>query len=199
MEIIVIRTLNGKDFMEKEEKPVTPTEEKKEEKTFTQAELDEKIKERLSREKDKFAKDLGIGEDFDKSKYEEYKKFIESQKTESDKLKESNAKLQQERDEALKEVRQSKIEKEIDNVLKSLDIDTKYSKTILKLGDFNVDEVSAEKIKPIVETVINDELPMLVNNEKIKVGTEQPEEKKITSGVKDYLDKKYANNPYYQK
>lgn len=185
--------------MEKEEKPVTPTEEKKEEKTFTQAELDEKIKERLSREKDKFAKDLGIGEDFDKSKYEEYKKFIESQKTESDKLKESNAKLQQERDEALKEVRQSKIEKEIDNVLKSLDIDTKYSKTILKLGDFNVDEVSAEKIKPIVETVINDELPMLVNNEKIKVGTEQPEEKKITSGVKDYLDKKYANNPYYQK
>lgn len=186
--------------MEDKEKPVTPTEEKKEEKLLTQAEVDELIKDRLAREKNKFAKDLGIGEDFDKSKYDEYKKFVESQKTEADKLAEKNAQLEKERDEALKEVRNSKIERITDNVLKELSIDTKYSKTVLKLANFaDIQDISNETLKPIIEKTINEELPMLVNEEKTKIGVDKPEDKKIVSGTKDYLDKKYANNPYYNK
>lgn len=186
--------------MEDKEKPVTPTDEKKEEKLLTQAEVDELIKDRLAREKNKFAKDLGIGEDFDKSKYDEYKKFVESQKTEADKLAEKNAQLEKERDEALKEVRNSKIERITDNVLKELSIDTKYSKTVLKLANFaDIQDISNETLKPIIEKTINEELPMLINEEKTKIGADKPEDRKPTSGVKDYLDKKYANNPYYQK
>lgn len=186
--------------MEDKEKPVTPTEEKKEEKLLTQAEVDELIKDRLAREKNKFAKDLGIGEDFDKSKYDEYKKFVESQKTEADKLAEKNAQLEKERDEALKEVRNSKIERITDNVLQELSIDTKYSKTVLKLADFaDIQDISNETLKPIIEKTINEELPMLINEEKTKIGVDKPEDKKIISGAKDYLDKKYANNPYYNK
>ena len=186
--------------MEDKEKPVTPTDEKKEEKLLTQAEVDELIKDRLAREKNKFAKDLGIGEDFDKSKYDEYKKFVESQKTEADKLAEKNAQLEKERDEALKEVRNSKIERITDNVLKELNIDTKYSKTVLKLADFaDIQDISNETLKPIIEKTINEELPMLINEEKTKIGVDKPEDKKIVSGAKDYLDKKYANNPYYNK
>ena len=186
--------------MEDKEKPVTPTEEKNEEKLLTQAEVDELIKDRLAREKNKFAKDLGIGEDFDKSKYDEYKKFVESQKTEADKLAEKNAQLEKERDEALKEVRNSKIERITDNVLKELSIDTKYSKTVLKLANFaDIQDISNETLKPIIEKTINEELPMLINEEKTKIGADKPEDKKIVSGAKDYLDKKYANNPYYNK
>lgn len=186
--------------MEDKEKPVTPTDEKKEEKLLTQAEVDELIKDRLAREKNKFAKDLGIGEDFDKSKYDEYKKFVESQKTEADKLAEKNAQLEKERDEALKEVRNSKIERITDSVLKELSIDTKYSKTVLKLADFaDIQDISNETLKPIIEKTINEELPMLINEEKTKIGVDKPEDKKIVSGTKDYLDKKYANNPYYNK
>ena len=185
---------------DKEKTPVTPTEEKKEEKSFTQAEVDELIKDRLAREKNKFAKDLGIGEDFDKSKYEEYKKYVESQKTEADKLAEENAKLKQEKEDALKEVRNTKIEREVESVLKELEIDTKYSRTVLKLADLStVEEISIETLKPIVEKTIEEELPMLINGEKIKIGATKPEDKKIISGSKDYLDKKYANNPYYTK
>jgi hypothetical protein len=192
--------MEGEILMEDKEKPVTPTEEKKEEKLLTQAEVDELIKDRLAREKNKFAKDLGIGEDFDKSKYDEYKKFVESQKTEADKLAEKNAQLEKERDEALKEVRNSKIERITDNVLQELSIDTKYSKTVLKLADFaDIQDISNETLKPIIEKTINEELPMLINEEKTKIGVDKPEDKKIISGAKDYLDKKYANNPYYNK
>jgi hypothetical protein len=51
----------------------------------------------------------------------------------------------------------------------------------------------------IIQKVIEEELPMLVNNEKIKIGVEKTEDKKPSSGIKDYLDKKYSSNPYYKK
>ena len=103
-------------------------------------------------------------------------------------------------DEALKEVKNSKIERITDNVLKELNIDTKYSKTVLKLADFaDIQDISNETLKPIIEKTINEELPMLINEEKTKIGVDKPEDKKIVSGAKDYLDKKYANNPYYNK
>lgn len=186
--------------MEDKEKPVTPTDEKKEEKLLTQAEVDELIKDRLAREKNKFAKELGIGEDFNKDDYKKYLDFLSNQKTETEKLTERNAQLEKERDEALKEVKNSKIERITDNVLKELSIDTKYSRTVLKLADFaDIQDISNETLKPIIEKTINEELPMLINEEKTKIGVDKPEDKKIVSGAKDYLDKKYANNPYYNK
>jgi len=82
----------------------------------------------------------------------------------------------------------------ISEILKSKEIDTKYSKTVKKLIG------SVEKIdEELVLKTINEELPMLINEEKTKIGVDKPEDKKIISSAKDYLDKKYANNPYYQK
>lgn len=187
--------------MEDKEKTVTPTETKVEkvEKTLTQSEVDEMIVERLKRERDKFAKDLGIGDDFNKEEYKKYKEFIDNQKSASEKLAEENAKLKEEKELALLEVRKSKIERTTEEVLKELEVDTKYVRTILKLANVEVDEISTETLKPIIQKVIEEELPMLINNDKIKIGAEKPEDKKIVSGTKDYLDKKYANNPYYKK
>jgi len=51
-------------------------------KTFTQAELDTIVVDRLKREKNKFAKELGIEDDFTKEGYEAFKKYQDSQKTE---------------------------------------------------------------------------------------------------------------------
>jgi hypothetical protein len=175
------------------------TEPKVEGKTFTQEEVDNLIKDRLSREKDKFAKDLGIGEEFNKEEYSNYKKFIESQKTEAQKLADKVAILEKEREDALRLVKQSKIEKEVENVLKSLEVDTKHSKTILKLVDLSeMQEIDAEFIKSAITNTINEELPMLINSEKIKIGSEKQEDKKPTSTVSDYLKEKYKNNPYYK-
>jgi hypothetical protein len=191
-----------KELMENKEKAVTPTEleeVEKVEKTLTQKEVDELIIERVKRERDKFAKDLGIGEDFNKEEYKKYKEFIDNQKSASEKLMEENAKLKQEKELALLEVRNSKIERTTEELLKELEVDTKYVKTILKLANVDVEEISRETLKPIIEKVIEEELPMLINNEKIKIGVDKPEDKKIVSGTKDYLDKKYANNPYYNK
>jgi len=189
--------------MENKEKTVTPTElekvEKVEEKTLTQKEVNDLIIERVKREKDKFAKDLGIGEDFNKEEYTKYKEFINNQKSEAEKLAEENAKLKEEKQQALLEVRNSKIERTTEEVLKELEVDTKYVKTILKLADVSIEEISTETLKPIIQKVIEEELPMLVNNEKIKIGVEKTEDKKPSSGIKDYLDKKYSSNPYYKK
>lgn len=190
--------------MEDKEKTVTPTEtekvEKVEEKTLTQKEVDELIIERVKRERDKFAKDLGIGEDFNKEEYKKYKEFIDNQKSEAEKLAEENAKLKQEKEQALLEVRNSKIERTTEEVLKELEVDTKYVRTILKLADLStIEEISNDVLKPIIQKTIEDELPMLINGEKIKIGADKPDDAKPVSGVKDYLDKKYANSPYYKK
>lgn len=186
--------------MEDKEK-VTPTEEiEKVEKTFSQTEVNDLIKDRLAREKDKIAKDLGIGEDFNKEEYSKYKEFIANQKTEAEKLAEENEKLKKEKEEALSLVKQSKIERVLDEVLKELTIDTKYNKTVLKLADLGeLEDISVETMKPIIETLIEEELPMLINSEKIKVGADKTKEKEVVSGTKEYLDKKYSNNPYYKK
>lgn len=146
-------------------------------------------------------KDLGV-EDVKSAKegITRLKELQDAQKTEAEKLAEENARLSKERDEALTLVRQSKIERVLDEVLKELTIDTKYNKTILKLADLGeLEDITNEIMKPIIEKVIEEELPMLINNDKIKIGAEKPEDTKVVSGAKEYLDKKYSNNPYYNK
>ena len=53
-----------------------------------------------------------------------------------------------------------------------------------KLTDLsNVEEINAENIKSLIENTINEELPMLISGEKVKIGGEKTEVKP-TSTVK---------------
>lgn len=72
-------------------------------KTFTQEQLDAVVRDRLTRERDKFARELGIDESFSKEKYEEFKMFQEAQKTELEKAKEQAQRLEAEKLELLNE------------------------------------------------------------------------------------------------
>jgi uncharacterized protein YjaZ len=140
-------------------------------------------------------KDLGV-EDVKSAKdgISKFKEMQEAQKTDLQRAIERAEKA-----ESLIATYESKIKDRddidsIETILKAKNIDTKYSKTIKKLIG------SVEKIdEELVLKTINEELPILVNEEKTKIGVDKPEDKKIVSGTKDYLDKKYANNPYYNK
>lgn len=81
----------------------TPEVQAQETKTFTQEQLDAVVKDRLARERDKFARELGIDESFSKEKYEEFKSFQEAQKTELEKAKEQAQRLEAEKLELLNE------------------------------------------------------------------------------------------------
>jgi hypothetical protein len=81
----------------------TPEVQAQETKTFTQDQLDAVVKDRLARERDKFARELGIDESFSKEKYDEFRKFQEAQKTELEKAKEQATKLEAEKLELLTE------------------------------------------------------------------------------------------------
>lgn len=181
---------------------VTPTETevaKVEEKLLTQKEVDEIVKDRVLREKTKFAKDLGIGEEFNKESYKDYLQTIENKKTEADKLAERNAELEATLTLTQLEVRNSKVERVLDDVLTDLGIDKRYAKTILKLTDLSaIEEINKENLKGIIENTINEELPMLVKGETVKVGASAGVEDKLPAGTGDYLKEKYKNNPYYK-
>ena len=117
----------------------------------------------------------------------------------AEKIAEENLLLKNQINEFQNEKKSRQIEDSIKDVLTSMEIDTKYAKTIQKLTDLSeIAEITAESIKPLVEKTIDEELPMLVNSEKIKIGAEK-NEVKPTSGVVNYLDEKYKNNPYYKK
>ena len=77
----------------------TTTQETKEPtKTFSQAELDAVVQDRLVRERNKFAKELGIDDSFSKESYEEFKKFQEARKTEFERTQERAQELEAERE-----------------------------------------------------------------------------------------------------
>lgn len=79
----------------------TPEVQEQETKTFTQDQLDAVVKDRLARERDKFARELGIDESFSKEKYEEFRIFQDAQKTELEKVKEQAQQLEAEKLELL--------------------------------------------------------------------------------------------------
>lgn len=149
---------------------------------------------------EKMLKELGV-EDFKSAKdgLNKLKEIQESQKTEAEKIAEENSLLKNQINEFQSKEKSRQIEDSIKDVLTSMEIDTKYAKTIQKLTDLSgVEEITAENIKSLVEKTIDEELPMLVNSEAVKVGAEKTEVKP-TSGVMNYLDDKYKNNPYYKK
>ena len=92
------------DLKQVETTEATPeVQEEKVEKTFTQNEIDAIIQDRLSRERNKIAKDLGIDDNWDKAKYQEFLQFQEAQKTELEKAKEQATRLEAEKLELLSE------------------------------------------------------------------------------------------------
>ena len=56
------------------------------------------------------------------------------------------------------------------------------------------DEISEESVM----ATIQEELPMLLDVETVKIGTEK-KENKPSSSINDYLDKKYKDNPFYKR
>lgn len=149
---------------------------------------------------EKLLKDLGV-EDFKSAKdgLTKFKEMQEAQKTNAEKLVERLNLAEQELTTYKSQEQTRKVQDSIKEVLTSLEIDTKYAKTIQKLTDLsNVEEINAENIKSLIENTINEELPMLISGEKVKIGGEKTEVKP-TSTVKNYLDDKYKNNPFYKK
>lgn len=168
--------------MEDIKETVTPTETevvKVEEKLLTQKEVDEIVKERVLREKTKFAKDLGIGEEFDKTKYEEFKKYLDSQKTVADKTQEELVNWKNKYSSLEKQVQETTLESNIKNVLTELEVDHNKISLVKKLIDttdlFNEEGFNNEELVNRITKVIDEDLPELKKSMP-KVGVEKQEE-----------------------
>jgi hypothetical protein len=149
---------------------------------------------------EKLIKDLGV-EDVKSAKdgLSKLKEMQEAQKTETEKLAEKNAELEETLTIAQLEARTIKIEMIVDEILTEMEIDKNYKKTILKLTDVSgIEEISKENLQLVIETTIKDELPMLIKGETLKVGVEANNVDKIPTGTSEYLQDKYKNNPYFK-
>jgi hypothetical protein len=150
---------------------------------------------------EKLIKDLGV-EDVKSAKdgLSKLKEMQEAQKTETEKLAEKNAELEETLTIAQLEARTIKIEMIVDEILTEMEIDKNYKKTILKLTDVSgIEEISKENLQLVIETTIKDELPMLIKGETLKVGVEATTtDDKIPAGTSDYLKDKYKKNPYFK-
>ena len=170
--------------------PVVET--KTEEKTFTQEDVNNLVAKESKKAVEKLLKDLGV-EDV-KSAKEGLKKFKEikdPQKSDYDKALETIEKLTKENDTYKAEKKSREDIDSIKSILKEKQIDEKYAKTIKKLM---TDEISEESVMATIE----EELPMLLDVETVKIGTEKKENKQ-SSSINDYLDKKYKDNPFYKR
>lgn len=170
--------------------PVVET--KTEEKTFTQEDVNNLVAKESKKAMEKLLKDLGV-EDM-KSAKEGLKKFKEiqdAQKSDYEKALETIEKLTKENDIYKAEKKSLEEIDSIKSILKEKNIDEKYAKTIKKLM---TDEINEESVMATIE----EELPMLLEVETVKIGTEK-KENKPSSSMKSYLDEKYKNNPFYKK
>ena len=159
--------------VEKTENVDTQTTEQNEVKTFTQEEVNQIIKTRLR----------NIPSDDELKAYNDWK---ESQKTEAEK----NAEVLKE-NESLK----SKIN-ELENmqVVANAGVDSKFQKFVFS-------EVSKEgNFEDNLKEYLKTNTQYLIKEEKTKTtGYSQNTSNSQISEEKAYLDKKYANNPYYKK
>ena len=182
---------------EKVTEPVVET--KTEENTFTQEDVNNIVAKETKKAVEKLLKDLGV-EDVKSAKegLSKFKEIQDAQKSDYDKALERIETLEKENKTLEKENNEYKAEKksreEIDSIksiLKEKNIDEKYAKTVKKLM---TDEISEESVMATIE----EELPMLLNVETVKIGTEK-KENKPSSSINDYLDKKYKDNPFYKR
>lgn len=182
---------------EKVTEPVVET--KTEENNFTQEDVNNIVAKETKRAVEKLLKDLGV-EDVKSAKegLSKFKEIQDAQKSDYDKALERIETLEKENETLEKENNDYKAEKKsrddidsIKSILKEKNIDEKYAKTIKKLM---TDEISEESVMATIE----EELPMLLNVETVKIGTEK-QENKPSSSLSDYLDKKYKDNPFYKR
>ena len=182
--------------MDEKDKRVTDTEKEKSEEMIPQSQVNGIVAKEVKNAIEKLLKDdLGV-EDVKSAKdgISKFKEIQNAQKTDLQKALDRITELEGE-NVTLKSDKKDRAD--IDNIseiLKTKSIDTKYSRTIKKLIG------PVEKIdEGLVLKIISEELPMLINEEDIKIGTDKQPDKKIESGAKVYLDEKYKNNPYYKK
>lgn len=165
-------------IVEKTENVETQTTEENEVKTFTQEEVNTIVQERL----DKFKKKMPSKEELDA-----YNNWKESQKTESEKALEKDKRIEELEHELLK----ARNEGIIAN-----------SKVNPDFKDFVFSEVSQMEgeFKDNLDAYLDTHKQYLIKEETTKTtGFPQNNTNKTVSEEKAYLDKKYANNPYYKK
>lgn len=141
---------------------------------------------------EKTLKELGV-EDVKSAKegLRLFKEQQEAQKTELQKAQEERDLYKTKVEEAMERVKRTEIETGARDVLKELEIDSKHTKTILKLADLNDvygDELDTEKLKLAINKTIEDELPMLINDNHEKIGNEKGKDKKLEVGSNEYLE-----------
>ena len=170
--------------------PVVET--KTEEKTFTQEDVNNLVAKESKKAMEKLLRELGV-EDVISAKegLKKLKEIQDAQKSDYDKALETIEKLTKENTEYKVEKKSREDIDSIKSILKEKQIDEKYAKTIKKLM---TDEISEESVMATIE----EELPMLLNVETVKIGTEK-KENKPSSSISDYLDKKYKDNPFYKR
>ena len=153
------------------------TTEKVEQKTFTQNEVNNIVKDRVAKVEKKYA-------NIDINKYNEY---IESQKTEAEKQEE----LKRENTELKNKI----TELENANVVANANVDPKFQKFVIN----EVTQLGGD-FKEQLDTYLKDNEQYLIKKETPKVTTGVPlNGENVVDENKAYLDKKYANNPYYKK
>lgn len=168
----------------------------KQEKTFTQSELDNIIKERLGRNKASVLKELGI-EDVSafKAQQEEFKKYQDSQKTDMEKLQAELDKYKEEANTYKTQVSTRELHDAANTVLKDL-VEEKRYKAVIKLTDLSDvrkedGSIDEKKLKQALETTIKEyDLPTLEEapNKRFKVGGDAEKQKQDTNPT----DERYA-------
>ena len=156
----------------------TQTTEETEVKTFTQDEVNTIVQDRL----DKFKKKMPSKEELD-----EFNTWKESQKTESEKALEKDKRIEELELELLKVKNESLISE---------------SKVSPEFKEFVFSEVSQQEgeFKDNLKAYLDNHKQYLIKEETVKTtGFSQNVANTQVSEEKAYLDKKYANNPYYKK
>ena len=163
--------------------------------TFTQDDVNNIVAKNVKGERAKLLKDLGI-EDVENAKQalDEYKKLKDAQKSELEKLQESDTEKSGEIEKLKGRIAEFETKQRIEKVLTEKEIDLKYAQTINKL--LNVAEITDDdkEFIALVDKTIKEFLPDLQSEKAMGFGQTQS---KPPKGTKNHMDKKYGNNPFY--
>lgn len=164
--------------VEETENVETQTTEQTEEKTFTQDEVNTIVQERL----DKFKKKMPSKEEL-----EAFNSWKESQKTESEKA--------LEKDQRIEELERELLKAKNENLISESKVNPEFREFVFS----EVSQMEGE-FKDNLSAYLDNHKQYLEKEEPVKTtGYSQNIANTTISQEKAYLDKKYANNPYYKK
>lgn len=167
--------------------------EKKSEEMIPQSQVGGIVAKETKQAVEKLLKELGV-EDVKSAKegLKLFKEQQEAQKTELQKALDTAEDYKTKAEKAMERVKNTEIDTGARDILKEMEVDTKHLRTILKLADLEGvygDELDAEKLKLAINKTIEEELPMLINDENHeKIGKEKGTEKKMELGSSEFLD-----------